>query len=63
MTAKNRFRNRVAFVTGCGSKKGIGFAAARIIATGGAITSTTDRIYGRAKELEDDSWRYMAWQP
>ena len=64
MTDKNRFRNRVAFVTGCGSEKGIGFAAARIIAKGGAevaITSTTDRIFKRAKKLEDDGLEVKAY--
>jgi 3-oxoacyl-[acyl-carrier protein] reductase len=49
-----RFKNRVALITGAGSQTGIGFAAARTIAGGGArtaITSTTDRIYARAKTL------------
>jgi len=50
-----RFKNRVALITGAGSETGIGFAAARIIAAGGAraaITATTDRIYARVKTIE-----------
>jgi 3-oxoacyl-[acyl-carrier protein] reductase len=44
----------VALVTGAGSPDGIGFAAARLLAARGhevAITSTTERIHERAKEL------------
>ncbi len=54
MTDKARFKNRVALITGCGSKTGIGFAAADTLARSGAavaLTSTTDRIYDRAKTL------------
>jgi len=54
MTDKTRFRNRVALVTGAGSETGIGFAAARLLAQSGAavaITSTTDRIFERAKAV------------
>ena len=57
MVDKFRFKNRVALITGCGSERGIGFAAARILGKGGsgvAISSTTDRIYKRAKELKDE---------
>jgi 3-oxoacyl-[acyl-carrier protein] reductase len=64
MTDKTRFQNRVALITGCGSEKGIGFASARILAKGGArvaITSTSDRIYERAKELEDDGLEVKAY--
>jgi 3-oxoacyl-[acyl-carrier protein] reductase len=64
MADKTRFQNRVALITGCGSEKGIGFASARILAKGGAsvaITSTTDRIYERAKELEDDGLKINAY--
>jgi len=64
MTDKIRFQNRVALITGCGSEKGIGFASARILAKSGArvaITSTTDRIYERAKELEDDGLEVKAY--
>jgi len=52
LTNQNRFESRVALVTGAGSDTGIGFAAARTLAKGGAgvaITSTTDRIYERVK--------------
>jgi 3-oxoacyl-[acyl-carrier protein] reductase len=45
---------RVALVTGCGSAGGIGMAIARALRDAGArvvITSTTDRIFERAKEL------------
>jgi len=51
---KTRFKNRVALITGAGSETGIGFAAASTLAKGGAsvaITSTTDRIYERAKVI------------
>lgn len=52
-----RFDGRVALVTGAGSPTGIGFAAARLLGSEGAkvaITSTTDRIHGRASRLEGD---------
>jgi len=51
---KTRFKNRVALITGAGSETGIGFAAASTLAKGSAsvaITSTTDRIYERAKVI------------
>src|SRR6202030_1690714 len=51
------FSGRVALVTGAGSAQGIGFATARLLAQGGAkiaITSTTDRIHERARELTVD---------
>ena len=57
MTDKTRFQNRVALITGAGSETGIGFATARILAqsaAGVAITSTTDRIYERAKAVETE---------
>lgn len=48
------FSGQVALVTGAGSAHGIGFATARLLASQGAkvsITSTTDRIHARAREL------------
>lgn len=51
-----RFKDRTAVVTGCGSDKGIGFATARLLGQCGAtviITSTTDRIFQRAQTLKD----------
>ena len=48
------FSGKVALITGAGSPQGIGFATARLLAQQGAniaITSTTDRIDERAREL------------
>ncbi len=48
-------KGQTAIVTGAGSPAGIGFAIARGLLAGGArvaITSTTDRIYERARELD-----------
>jgi 3-oxoacyl-[acyl-carrier protein] reductase len=48
------FGGRVALVTGCGSKSGIGHACARMLARLGAAvaeTATTDRVQGRVEEL------------
>ncbi len=48
-------KGQVALVTGAGSPEGIGFAIARRLHAGGAqlaITSTTDRIHERARELD-----------
>lgn len=48
------FSQRVALVTGAGSPQGIGFATALLLAQQGAklaITSTTDRINDRAREI------------
>lgn len=45
---------KVALITGAGSAQGIGFATARLLAQQGAriaITSTTERIEARAREL------------
>jgi len=45
---------KVALITGAGSAQGIGFATARLLAQQGskiAITSTTERIQERAREL------------
>jgi 3-oxoacyl-[acyl-carrier protein] reductase len=58
MTDRNRFKNRVALITGAGSETGIGFAAACLLARDGAdvaITSTTGRIYQRAKSVTTGS--------
>jgi 3-oxoacyl-[acyl-carrier protein] reductase len=49
------FTNRVAIVTGAGSAEGIGFETARRMLSLGAkvaITSTTNRIVDRARELD-----------
>ena len=57
MVDKQRFQNRVALITGAGSETGIGFATARTLASSGAkvaITSTTDRIYKRAKAIKTE---------
>lgn len=48
------FSGKVALITGAGSPQGIGFATARLLAQRGsrvAITSTTERIQERAREL------------
>jgi len=48
-------QGQVALVTGAGSAEGIGFAIARRLRVAGAevvITSTTDRIHERARELD-----------
>src|SRR5260370_30636943 len=48
------FCGKVALVTGAGSPQGIGFATARLLAQQGskiAITSTTERIEERARDL------------
>lgn len=53
-TPEQPARTRVAIVTGAGSARGIGFAAARLLGAGGrpvVITSTTDRIFERVAEL------------
>jgi 3-oxoacyl-[acyl-carrier protein] reductase len=49
-----RLDGRHALVSGCGSRDGIGFASARLLARLGArvsITSTTERIHERAAEI------------
>ena len=64
LTDKTRFKNRVALVTGAGSDTGIGFAAARTLAKGGArvaLTSTTDRIFERAKTVEAEGTRIKGY--
>lgn len=54
MTAVRSSESRVALVTGAGSDRGIGFAAARALAKAGyrlGIAATSDRIEERAAEL------------
>src|SRR5207245_10523890 len=51
------FSGKVGLITGAGSPQGIGFATARLLAQQGskiAITSTTERIEERARELAAD---------
>src|SRR6202166_4432340 len=48
-------RGQTAVITGAGSAEGIGFAVARRLHAAGVrivITSTTDRIHARARELD-----------
>jgi 3-oxoacyl-[acyl-carrier protein] reductase len=55
---------QVAIVTGAGSAEGIGFAVARRLHAAGlyvAITSTTDRIHERARELDASGQRVSAF--
>jgi 3-oxoacyl-[acyl-carrier protein] reductase len=55
---------QVAIVTGAGSPEGIGFAVAQRLHAAGlhvAITSTTDRIHERAKELDAKGERVTAF--
>jgi 3-oxoacyl-[acyl-carrier protein] reductase len=50
-------RGQTALITGAGSAEGIGFAVARRLHAEGVrivITSTTDRIHARARELDAD---------
>src|SRR6202795_279543 len=57
------FSGRVALITGAGSSLGIGFATARLLAQQGAkiaITSTTDRIQERARELSTENADVLA---
>ncbi|MFN6951823.1 MAG: SDR family NAD(P)-dependent oxidoreductase, partial [Albidovulum sp.] len=54
---------RVALVTGAGGAGGIGFATARVLRAAGArvaITSTTERIFDRARALGPDVFATMA---
>ena len=55
---------QTALVTGTGSAQGIGFAVARRLHAAGAcvaITSTTERIHERAKELDPNGQRVLAF--
>jgi 3-oxoacyl-[acyl-carrier protein] reductase len=59
-----RLSGQTAIVTGAGSPHGIGFAIARQLHAAGAhvvITSTTDRIHQRARELDKDGERVSAF--
>src|SRR5712671_3404335 len=50
-----RLNRQTAVITGAGSAEGIGFAIARRLHSAGVrvvITSTTDRIHTRARELD-----------
>ena len=58
------FTEQVALVTGTGSAQGIGFAVARRLHAAGArvaITSTTERIHERARELDSHDKRILAF--
>jgi 3-oxoacyl-[acyl-carrier protein] reductase len=57
-------KGQVALVTGAGSAEGIGFAIARRLQAAGAqvvITSTTDRIHERARELGPGGGKALAF--
>jgi 3-oxoacyl-[acyl-carrier protein] reductase len=59
-----RLSGQTAIVTGAGSPHGIGFAIARQLHAAGAhvvITSTTDRIHQRTRELDKDGERVSAF--
>jgi 3-oxoacyl-[acyl-carrier protein] reductase len=61
---EHTFTEQVALVTGAGSAQGIGFAVARRLYAAGAhvvITSTTERIYERARELDARETRILAF--
>ena len=61
---ESSFKDQVAIVTGAGSAHGIGFAIACTLfrlRAALAITSTTDRIYLRAKELDDTGNRVLSF--
>jgi 3-oxoacyl-[acyl-carrier protein] reductase len=58
------FSGKVALITGAGSPQGIGFATARLLAQQGskiAITSTTERIEARARELAAEAGEVFAF--
>src|SRR5712692_7046891 len=59
-----RWKEQTALVTGVGSKEGIGFAVARRLFAEGvtlAITSTTERIQERTRELDPSGGRVAAY--
>jgi len=58
------WNTQTALVTGAGSAEGIGFAIARRLHAAGvyvAITSTTERIHARARELDPSGSRVLAF--
>jgi 3-oxoacyl-[acyl-carrier protein] reductase len=58
------WNTQTALVTGAGSTEGIGFAVARRLHAAGvcvAITSTTERIHARARELDPSGSRVLAF--
>src|ERR1700686_3929146 len=58
------FSGKVALITGAGSPQGIGFSTARRLALLGsriAITSTTERIEARARELAAEGAEVFAF--
>jgi 3-oxoacyl-[acyl-carrier protein] reductase len=58
------WKAQTALVTGAGSAEGIGFAVARRLHAAGvyvAITSTTERIHARARELDPSGNRVLAF--
>jgi 3-oxoacyl-[acyl-carrier protein] reductase len=61
---EHTFTDQVALITGVGSAQGIGFAVASRLHAAGAhvvITSTTKRIYERARELDPHQTRILAF--
>lgn len=65
MDSRDPGLTRVALVTGCGSREGIGFACALALLRLGAtvaITSTTDRIHTRARELREGGATVSAYE-
>src|SRR5580658_6558061 len=57
-------KGQTALVTGAGSAEGIGFAVARRLQAAGVrvvITSTTDRIHARARELNGDGEEVLSY--
>jgi 3-oxoacyl-[acyl-carrier protein] reductase len=55
---------QTAVITGAGSAEGIGFAVARRLYAAGVrivITSTTDRIHARARELDADGEKVLSF--
>src|SRR5258708_8182903 len=58
------WNTQTALVTGAGSAEGIGFAVARRLHAAGAyvaITSTTERIHARARELDPSGSRVLGF--